>query len=94
MGPTFACVIGIQFRNLRKCDRFWYESGNPLIRFTESQLAEVRKITLAKVMYCHWIPNFPLDSLVMGAKQLIIQSPPGRINFRHYVRTSSPYSCR
>ena len=51
VGPTFACVIGIQFRNLRKCDRFWYESGNPLIRFTESQLAEVRKITLAKVMY-------------------------------------------
>ena len=50
VGPTFACVIGIQFRNLRKCDRFWYESGNPLIRFTESQLAEVRKITLAKVM--------------------------------------------
>ena len=49
VGPTFACVIGIQFRNLRKCDRFWYESGNPLIRFTESQLAEVRKITLAKV---------------------------------------------
>ncbi len=50
VGPTFACVIGIQFRNLRKCDRFWYESGNPLIRFTESQLAEVRKVTLAKVI--------------------------------------------
>jgi peroxidase len=50
VGPTFACVIGIQFRNLRKCDRFWYESGNPLIRFTESQLAEIRKITLSKVM--------------------------------------------
>ena len=94
VGPTFACVIGIQFRNLRKCDRFWYESGNPLIRFTESQLAEVRKITLAKVMYCHLTPNFPLASLVMGAQQLIIQSPPGRINFCHYVRTSSPYSCR
>ena len=64
VGPTFACVIGIQFRNLRKCDRFWYESGNPLIRFTESQLAEVRKITLAKVTYVHvfwhYISTFPL----------------------------------
>ncbi|TRY61661.1 hypothetical protein TCAL_04392 [Tigriopus californicus] len=50
VGPTFACIIGIQFRNLRKCDRFWYESGNPLIRFTDSQLAEIRKITLSKVI--------------------------------------------
>ena len=49
-GPTFACIIGIQFRNLRKCDRFWYEGGNPLTRFTESQLAEIRKVTLSKLM--------------------------------------------
>lgn len=50
VGPTFACIIGIQFRNLRKCDRFWYEGGNPLIRFTEAQLAEIRKTTLSKVI--------------------------------------------
>ena len=50
VGPTFACIIGIQFRNLRKCDRFWYENGNPLIRFTEAQLAEIRKVTLSKVI--------------------------------------------
>jgi hypothetical protein len=50
VGPTFACIIGIQFRNLRKCDRFWYEGGNPLTRFTESQLAEIRKVTLSKLM--------------------------------------------
>ena len=49
VGPTFACIIGIQFRNLRKCDRFWYEGGNPLIRFTEAQLDEIRKVSLAKV---------------------------------------------
>jgi len=50
VGPTFACIIGIQFRNLRKCDRFWYETGNPLVRFTESQLAELRRVTLSKVI--------------------------------------------
>ncbi len=50
VGPTFACIIGIQFRNLRKCDRFWYETGNPLVRFTDSQLAEIRRVTLSKVI--------------------------------------------
>ncbi|XP_036149555.1 LOW QUALITY PROTEIN: uncharacterized protein LOC105828648 [Monomorium pharaonis] len=50
VGPTFACIIAIQFRQLRKCDRFWYETDDPNIRFTEPQMAELRKTTLAKVM--------------------------------------------
>jgi len=50
VGPTFACIIGIQFRNLRKCDRFWYEGDNPLTRFTEAQLSEIRKTSLAKMV--------------------------------------------
>lgn len=50
VGPTFACIIAIQFRQLRKCDRFWYENEDPAIRFTEAQLAEIRKTTLAKVI--------------------------------------------
>ncbi|EFN63376.1 Peroxidasin [Camponotus floridanus] len=50
VGPTFACIIAIQFRQSRKCDRFWYETDDPNIRFTEHQLAEIRKTTLAKVM--------------------------------------------
>ncbi|CAH1969751.1 unnamed protein product [Acanthoscelides obtectus] len=50
IGPTFGCIIAIQFRQLRKCDRFWYENEDPVVRFTEAQLAEMRKITLAKVL--------------------------------------------
>lgn len=50
VGPTFACIIAIQFRQLRKCDRFWYENEEPAVKFTEAQLAEVRKITLAKIL--------------------------------------------
>ncbi|XP_049950718.1 uncharacterized protein LOC126457994 [Schistocerca serialis cubense] len=50
VGPTFACIIGIQFRQLRKCDRFWYENDDPVLKFTEAQLAQIRKITLSKIL--------------------------------------------
>ncbi|XP_052127247.1 peroxidasin homolog pxn-1-like [Frankliniella occidentalis] len=50
VGPTFACIIGIQFRQIRKCDRFWYENDDPVSRFTEAQLAEIRKATLSKIL--------------------------------------------
>ncbi|XP_069697432.1 uncharacterized protein [Periplaneta americana] len=50
VGPTFACIIGIQFRQLRKCDRYWYENEDQVVRFTEAQLAEIRKITLSKIL--------------------------------------------
>uniref|UniRef100_A0A1B0FN29 Uncharacterized protein n=1 Tax=Glossina morsitans morsitans TaxID=37546 RepID=A0A1B0FN29_GLOMM len=49
VGPTLACIIGIQFRQLRKCDRFWYENHSPEVKFTEAQLAEIRKTTLGKI---------------------------------------------
>ncbi|GLG99518.1 Peroxidasin [Gryllus bimaculatus] len=41
VGPTFACIIGHQFR---------YENDDPLVRFTEAQLAEIRKITLSRLV--------------------------------------------
>ncbi|GAV03930.1 hypothetical protein RvY_14293-2 [Ramazzottius varieornatus] len=50
VGPTFACLIAEQFYRSRKCDRFWYETGDPAIRFSEDQLASIRKQKLAKVL--------------------------------------------
>ncbi|XP_062547595.1 uncharacterized protein LOC134213069 [Armigeres subalbatus] len=50
VGPTFACIIAIQFRQVRKCDRFWYENEDPTVKFTEAQLAELRKTTLSKII--------------------------------------------
>ncbi|KAI1303198.1 Peroxidasin -like protein [Halotydeus destructor] len=49
VGPTFGCVLATQFQRLRKCDRFWHETADPFVRFTENQLSEIRKMSLAKI---------------------------------------------
>ncbi|CAB3370662.1 Hypothetical predicted protein [Cloeon dipterum] len=59
VGPTFACIIGRQFRQLRDCDRFWYETGSQVERFSPAQLAELRKASLSKVL-CHNM-DAPID---------------------------------
>jgi len=50
IGPTFGCIIGLQFQFLKRCDRFWYETNDAAIRFTEQQLAEIRKTTMASLI--------------------------------------------
>ena len=50
VGPTFACIIGQQFLNLRKGDRFWYENGNHPGAFNTAQLQELRKASLSRVI--------------------------------------------
>jgi hypothetical protein len=50
IGPTFACIIGRQFRNLRHGDRFWYENGGWPSSFTREQLAEIRKHKLSRML--------------------------------------------
>ncbi|XP_070163431.1 uncharacterized protein [Polyergus mexicanus] len=50
VGPTFACIIGQQFSNLRRGDRFWYENAESESSFTAGQLQQIRRITLAQVL--------------------------------------------
>ena len=50
VGPTFACLIANQFRKLKRCDRFWYETDDEGIKFSEKQLAEIRNLSLSALV--------------------------------------------
>lgn len=50
IGPTFGCVIGGQFHDLRSGDRFFYENQEASHRFTPDQLNEIRSMTMAHVL--------------------------------------------
>lgn len=49
LGPTFSCIIALQFRDFKKGDRFFYENGdsNSPIAFTNDQLNEIKSSSLA-----------------------------------------------
>ncbi|XP_061169378.1 chorion peroxidase-like [Saccostrea echinata] len=50
VGPTFACIIGLQFKALKFGDRFYYENNEENTKFTIEQLNEIKNVTLAQVL--------------------------------------------
>jgi len=51
LGPVFKCIIGDQFARLKKGDRYFYDLGvDSNIAFTEQQLSQVRKTSMARLI--------------------------------------------
>ena len=50
VGPTLSCLLSLQFRNLKKCDRFWYETDDMNLKFSEAQLSAIREVRLSSVL--------------------------------------------
>ncbi|CAC5366111.1 PXDN [Mytilus coruscus] len=52
LGPTFTCILALQFRALKYGDRFFYEGNTPLNPhpFTPQELEGFRPITMAKII--------------------------------------------
>ncbi|XP_071122924.1 peroxidase-like protein [Mytilus edulis] len=51
LGPTFRCLIALQFLNYKHGDRFFYENKFPATGFTLDQLNEIKRQTFAGI-YC------------------------------------------
>jgi len=60
IGPTFACVNGIQYYHLKFGDRYYFEHGGQAGSFTLPQLDEIRRTTLARLL-CRtaYLPSAP-----------------------------------
>jgi peroxidase len=50
VGPTIKCVVGLQFRDLKFGDRFWYETDQAPMAFTTEQLKQIHGMTLSRVL--------------------------------------------
>ncbi|KAJ8676076.1 hypothetical protein QAD02_011862 [Eretmocerus hayati] len=49
LGPTFRCLMSMQFLRTRRTDRFFYDSADQPEPFTASQLDNIKKVTLARI---------------------------------------------
>ncbi|XP_059171770.1 chorion peroxidase-like [Physella acuta] len=56
VGELYSRILSEQFTRLKYGDRFWFENVNDVTSFTPQQVAEISKISLAKVI-CETVPG-------------------------------------
>ncbi|XP_043224303.1 peroxidase-like isoform X2 [Amphibalanus amphitrite] len=80
VGPTFQCLIGQQFFDLRYGDRFFYDNGAQPHSFSLPQLSQIRRASWARIMCDTLGPEFlndfhhvqPLAILTPGGQNQIV----------------------
>nr|XP_046910978.1 peroxidase-like [Dermatophagoides farinae]XP_046910979.1 peroxidase-like [Dermatophagoides farinae] len=50
VGPTFACIIGVQFNHLKYGDRYYFEHENQDGSFSKEQLQSIRQTLFSKII--------------------------------------------
>ncbi|KAK9874569.1 hypothetical protein WA026_005402 [Henosepilachna vigintioctopunctata] len=49
-GPTITCILAKQFRQTMESDRYFYTNPDQPVPFSEDQLNEIQKVTLARII--------------------------------------------
>lgn len=73
VGPTFGCIIGIQFHNVKYADRFFYEHENQVGSFNVEQLNEIKMKTSWASILCR---NTKLERVSRDTLRLISATNP------------------
>jgi len=70
LGPTWWCIVGFQFQRLKLSDRYFYTLGNQHHSFTQAQLDEIRKMSMASLLCMttglKQVPAFALRTISSG----------------------------
>jgi peroxidase len=73
IGPTAACIVGIQFYHLKYGDRYFYSHGYQTGSFTPRQLSSIKQVTTLSYYLC-------LTGDYLPAVQKYAFFPPSRYN--------------
>ncbi|XP_071149994.1 salivary peroxidase/catechol oxidase-like [Mytilus edulis] len=52
VGPTFQCLLGMQYQRIKRGDRFWYERPDEEFSFTKEQLRSIKENTRVSKIFC------------------------------------------